>query len=239
MDPPPGHLRFVASTAVSTAPVPDIHQLEAELCRLPEVKAARVVADSSGALIEVHIVATPEKHPKQLVRDVQTVSFATFGVDVDRRIVSVVQLDDHSRMFEAAAPKLEVLATPEPRLRVAKVTVETSDDDTQVRVTVERGDQSGAGSSVGPPVASLLPRLAAEAALAAVRDLEPLAAPVAVEMASVSALGARRIAHVAVVCAAFSADEVLTGSAVVRNDDASAIARAVLDALNRRLPALR
>lgn len=225
--------------AVSTAPVPDVHQLEVELCRLPEVKAARVVADSEGALIEVHIVATPEKHAKQLVRDVQTVSLATFGIDVDRRIVSVVQLDEHSRRFEAPPPKLEVLATPEPRLRVVKVSVETSDDNTQVRVTVERGDDSGTGASVGPPVASLLPRLAADAALAAVRDLEPLSAPVAVEMASVSDLGARRIAHVAVVCAAFSSDEVLTGSAVVRSDDASSIARAVLDALNRRLPALR
>lgn len=225
--------------AVSTAPVSDVRQLEAELSRLPEVKAARVVADESGALIEVHIVATPEKHAKQLVRDVQTIALASYGLDVDRRIVSVVQLDERSPLFDAPPPKLEVIATPEPRLRVSRVTVEASEDDTQVRVTVERGEASGIGSSVGPPVASLLPRLTADATLAALRELEPLSAPLALEMASLTDLGARRIANVAIVCAGSSGDEVLTGSAVVRSDDASAIARAVLDALNRRLPALR
>ena len=224
---------------VSTAPVPNVRELEAELCRLTEVKAARVVADASGALIEVHIVATAEKHAKQLVRDVQTIALANYGIDVDRRIVSIVQLDERSPMFDAPPPKLEVVAKPEPRLRVSKVTVEASEDDTQVHVTVERGEAEGSGSSVGPPVASLLPRLAADAALAAIRDLEPVNAPLAVEMANLTDLGTRRIANVAIVCAAFAGDEVLTGSAVVRSDDASAIARAVLDALNRRLPALR
>lgn len=225
--------------AVSTAPIPEVRQLEAELCRLPEVKAARVVADESGSLIEVHIVATPEKHAKQLVRDVQTIALANYGIDVDRRIISVVQLDERSPLFDAPPPKLEVVATPEPRLRVSRVSIDASDDDTQVRVTVERGEATATGSSIGPPVASLLPRLTADAALGAVRELEPLSAPVAIEMATVTELGARRIASVAIVCAAFAGDEVLTGSAVVRSDDASAIARAVLDALNRRLPALR
>ena len=239
MGPPPDRYRSVASWVVSTAPIPDVRELEAELCRLTEVKAARVVADGSGSLIEVHIVATPEKHAKQLVRDVQTIALANYGIDVDRRIVSIVQLDERSPLFDAPPPKLEVVANPEPRLRVSKVTVEASEDDTQVHVTVERGEAEGTGSSVGPPVASLLPRLAADAALAAIRDLEPVNAPLAVEMANLTDLGARRIANVAIVCAAFAGDEVLTGSAVVRSDDASAIARAVLDALNRRLPALR
>ena len=239
MDPPHDRHGSVASLAVSTAPVSEVHELEAELRRLPEVMAARVVADESGSLIEVHIVATPEKHAKQLVRDVQTMALATLGVDIDRRIVSIVQLNDRSAGFETQAPNLEMMPAAEPRLRVAKVSVETSDSTTRVQVTVERGDADGTASSVGPPLAALLPRLTADAALAAVRQLEPLSAPLAVEMATLSDLGARRIANVAIVCAALAGDEVLTGSAVVRSDDASAIARAVLDALNRRLPAFR
>lgn len=225
--------------SVSTAPVPDVRGLEVELNRLPGVKAARVVTDASGTPVEVHVVATPEKHAKQLVRDIQTVCQASFGVDLDRRIVSIVQLDENSPLFDTAPPKLEVVATPEPRLRVTSVGVEAFDHESRVRVTVERGAEIGTGASVGPPMMSLLPRLAADAALGAVRELEPLSAPVAVEGASVVDLGSRRIATVTVVCAAFTGDEVLTGSAVVRADEASAVARAVLDALNRRLPALR
>lgn len=224
---------------MSTAPASDPHALEVELARVPGVRAARVVADEGGTPIEVHVVATPEKHAKQLVRDVQTVALATCGIDLDRRIVSVVQIDDRSPLFETQAPRLEIVATPEPRLRVRAVNVEATDSMTRVNVAVERGDDEGRGDVSGPPVASLLPRLAADAALAAVRDLEPLSAPLAVEMAALNELGVRRVATVAIVSAGHAGDEVLTGSAVVRSDDASAVARAVLDALNRRLPALR
>ena len=70
----------------------DLHTVENEITRLPEVVACRIVADSVGHPVEVHVLAHPGKHPKQVVRDVQSVALASFDVDIDRRIVSVVQL---------------------------------------------------------------------------------------------------------------------------------------------------
>src|SRR5919112_1665700 len=71
----------------------DLDEVEAALVRIPEVTAARIVADATGRIVEVHILSLPHKHAKQVVRDVQSVAMATFGLDLDRRIVSVVQLD--------------------------------------------------------------------------------------------------------------------------------------------------
>src|ERR1700710_2477604 len=70
----------------------EVLQLERELCRLPEISAARVVTDQNGRPTEVHILADPAKHAKQGGRDVQSVALASFGIEIDRRIVSVVQL---------------------------------------------------------------------------------------------------------------------------------------------------
>ena len=70
----------------------EVLELERELCRLPEISAARVVVDGSGRPTEVHILADTAKHAKQVVRDVQSVALASFGIELDRRIVSVVQL---------------------------------------------------------------------------------------------------------------------------------------------------
>ena len=70
----------------------DMAQVEAELKRLPDVVGARVVADDIGRPIEIHVLAETGKHPKQIVRDVQSVALASFGLEIDRRIVSVVQL---------------------------------------------------------------------------------------------------------------------------------------------------
>ncbi len=72
----------------------ELAEVERELCRIPEVRAARIVADSSGNPVEVHVLAVPGKHAKQIVRDVQSVAMATVGMDIDHRIVSVVQLED-------------------------------------------------------------------------------------------------------------------------------------------------
>src|SRR3954451_4055641 len=71
----------------------DLREVERELCRLPEVNAARIVEDEIGRPVEVHILASRDKHAKQIVRDVQSVAMATFGLDLDRRVVSVVQLE--------------------------------------------------------------------------------------------------------------------------------------------------
>src|SRR5271169_2416676 len=70
----------------------DVQAIENEVSRLPEVVACRIVSDSLGQPVEVHVLAHSGKHPKQVVRDVQSVAMASFGVDIDRRIVSVVQL---------------------------------------------------------------------------------------------------------------------------------------------------
>ena len=78
---------------VQTTSGVDTDDLEQELCRVAEITAARVVADDQGVISEVHILSLPNKHAKQVVRDVQSVAMATFGLDLDRRIVSVVQLD--------------------------------------------------------------------------------------------------------------------------------------------------
>src|SRR5262245_36360690 len=68
-----------------------IEQVESEICRLPHVQVARIVTDGPR-VTEVHIVASPGKSAKQIVRDVQSVALATFGLELDHRVVSVVQL---------------------------------------------------------------------------------------------------------------------------------------------------
>jgi len=70
----------------------DLTEVEREICRLPDVSIARIVTETDGRVSEVHIVAHPGKHPKQIARDVQSIALASFGLDIDRRVISVVQL---------------------------------------------------------------------------------------------------------------------------------------------------
>jgi hypothetical protein len=45
-----------------------ITEVEREICRLPAVSLARVVADSNGQVIQAHLVVLPGTNPQQIVR---------------------------------------------------------------------------------------------------------------------------------------------------------------------------
>ncbi|MGH2819956.1 MAG: hypothetical protein ACRDJ5_04805, partial [Actinomycetota bacterium] len=83
-------------------------RLERELRRVPGVRSARVAG--VDAPTEIHIVASLARSPKQLVRDVQSLASAGFGMPIDHRIVSVVQLEEEPPP-EAAPAQLQ---PPEP-----------------------------------------------------------------------------------------------------------------------------
>src|SRR3954462_9241817 len=69
-------------------------ELEDALRRIQGVKAASVVTGPDAVPTEVHVLADPGKPAKQVVRDVQSLAMARYDIDIDHRIVSVVQMGD-------------------------------------------------------------------------------------------------------------------------------------------------
>ncbi len=67
-------------------------RLEQDLRKIPGVRSVRVVGQQHPE--EIHIVSSGERSPKQMVRDVQSLASAGFGLAIDHRIVSIVQLDE-------------------------------------------------------------------------------------------------------------------------------------------------
>lgn len=227
----------------------DLRQVELELCRLPEVTAARIVEDDVGRPVEVHILATREKHPKQIVRDVQSVSMATFGLDIDRRVISVVQLEGGSGDEAVVSSNGSNGSSGggrgggPARVVIGGIDVQKRQVRCNVKVTLEQGGEEAVGEAEGSIAASSRPRLVAAATLEALRELVPAVDAADVEAAQIVRVGARDIAVSSIVFVTNPPfEETSSGSAPVREAGASgeheAIARSVLSALNRRLPNL-
>ena len=89
---------------------PRLTQLEDELQKVSGITGARVVGDDAPT--EIHIVAGPGRTPKQLVRDVQSLAAASFDMQIDHRIVSIVQLDEEMKEDLEAEMTTEQLSTP-------------------------------------------------------------------------------------------------------------------------------
>jgi hypothetical protein len=205
----------------------DLAEVEREICRLPDVSIARLVAEPDGRVSEVHVVAHAGKHPKQIVRDVQSIALASFGLELDRRVISVVQL---------GAAALEDRLLPDPRPLIVAITAEASGLRSLVRVTLARDEDEAVGFAEGSVATTARHRLVATATVDALRQLEPAAECIDVDHAQIVRIGAHDIAVVTIVFVVPPAEQLVSGSAIVRpQQEADAVARAVLDATNRRL----
>ncbi len=211
----------------------DLAEVEAELCRLPDVAAVRIVADAVGRPVEVHVLAHTGKQPKQVVRDVQSVALASFGIELDRRIVSVVQLGPNGASHAETAP-IESTA----RARITSMQSQSSGLRTTVQVSLAyRGDEA-VGYAEGSVAGSARARLVALAALDALRQLESAADGLDVDSAQIVRAGSNDVMVVSLVYVDPPLEHHLTGSAMLHNNVDDATVRAVLDATNRRLPHL-
>ena len=213
----------------------DLRDVEAELCRLPDVAAVRIVSNDIGRPVEVHVLANTSKHAKQVVRDIQSVAMATFGLDLDRRIVSVVQLGPNGAgsTAEENAPVVEG-----ERTVIAGVQVNTSRLRTTIQVTLSQGSNDAVGFAEGSVASSTRLRLVASATLDALRQLVPSADALDVDTVRVEHIGDDDVVVVTMVCIDPPLEHTMSGSAVVRQTVDDAVVRAVLNSTNRRLPFL-
>lgn len=203
----------------------DAVALQEKIGRIEGVEAVRVVG-SNGAIDEIHVLARKTKPPKQLVRDVQSLAHALFGEDIDRRVVSIVQLADGDL---------------DGGLRPALVDIgETLDGSrAEVVVSLRWNDSLYKGTSSGAASAATRPRQIAEATIDALRQGIQKSAALGVNSMDVPLLGGRHIAVAQIVLVTDATERMLIGAAIVEDDEARAVVRAVLDALNRLLPDLR
>ncbi len=202
---------------------PSVSDLELTLNQVRGVYASRVMMDRRS-VSEIHIIASKERKPKQIIRDVETILYVKHGLRVDYRKISLVQLatDDLRRL---------PLARPEIR----RVDEECLGDQRRVQVEI-----FGAGRVVLGEACERIDHptpfySAAQATVQCVEKLVGRQIDVRVEHATALRLDAYEVAIVILTCWIEDREERLVGASFVGSHPAESAARATLDALNRRI----
>lgn len=152
------------------SPPPSQHQIEQLLQSLTGVVSARAVVDSEQRVIELHVLAAPDLHPKQVVRNVESALNAGLGIEIDRRVVSVAQVESGASTAgaPASAEAGDAAEAGQPDAgRLVYSGYEASrlgSRRARCAVTLVRGDERFAGTGEGPDT----PQGRAEAAARAV-----------------------------------------------------------------------
>ncbi|RJQ08295.1 MAG: hypothetical protein C4551_05420 [Bacillota bacterium] len=192
--------------------------------QIREVMAVRVIAGESGEIEEIHVLAGNGRGPKQIVRDIESSLMARFGVSIDHKKISVAQVEEGSSQ--------QSWGTGRPRLIGVRFTVDASRAEAEVQV--EFDDVVHTGRADGPATALNKLRVVAEATLGAIGEYFNSNCQLALDDVEIVGMRSRRIVLTVMSLLTESGEEILTGTSLVKGAEADAIARSVMDALNRR-----
>ncbi|MFN3689320.1 MAG: hypothetical protein ACK4UU_00160 [Fimbriimonadales bacterium] len=201
-------------------------QIESVLRELRGVCGARVVADESGLIQEIHLLVEADRNPKQAVRDVESALLAHFGIHIDHRKVSVAQKGSATKLHDS--------------MRLRWQDVQLSHEGTRAVVTVllERNGVVFRGVASGVRSSTQIPRLVASATLRAVEAAHGLCERFGLEdVSTTTVVGGYPVAVVLVSAVRDQGEDLLVGSALIRHDALRAVGLATLDAVNRRVSA--
>ncbi len=197
--------------------------VEQALTAVPGLIGSRLVPGFDRDIDELHVLTTLDRHPKQTVRDVQTVLMARFGLPTDHRVISVVQLEEGQGLPITS------------RVAIAEVGLRRVGESMVAEVALERDGEVVRTTGEAPTTSSGRHRAIARATIAAVQQMLDEAPAVELEGVEMVTVGGSTLAVTVLEVQGERTGGLLSGTAIVRDTPQDAIARSVLDATNRIL----
>lgn len=209
----------------SESPVVDREEIEATLCQIAEIEAARVVGNDNDLIQELHVLASGEKAPRQIVRDIESLLMARFGIAVDHKRISIAQISNGNGDQKRG----------QERLKITNINMHVQDKAATLEVKLEHHGKQYTGLAAGPPSQSGRLRLAALAALDAAGKCAADDTNFALEQVAIVPAGTGKVAVACISVIARAGEEMYSGSAVVKTNESDAVVKATLSAINRYL----
>jgi len=199
--------------------------IESVIRSLINVGSVRVVMDKGGAIEEIHVLTDSSRAPKQLVRDVESALMAHFGIEFDHKKISVAQTRN-GKQFGFA----------EGRLRFADVFISLNGARVEAVVHLNNNGETYTGTASGHSSSHNQLRLIGTATLRAAENCQGSDGTLVLEDLNASVnLSGRNVVVVSVNMITPRGEDLLVGSAIVKQDLWKAVVNATLDAINRRL----
>jgi hypothetical protein len=206
----------------------DPRLIETSVRQVQGVYACRVVLESPSEIAEIHVVGSPSRRPKQIVRDIESLLFAKFGLRVNFRKISLAQLQEE-RGFTMLGN----------RPRLAESAFSSDGEQDRVSVRLVDGSSSVMGEASAPASSVDKGRLGSMAVLCALDRMSHGTGEFRVDAIERVPVGDRAVTVVLINVGFGSGEETLIGTAFYRGDSVEAAARATLDSVNRRLSLIR
>jgi hypothetical protein len=211
---------------------------ESLILSLRDVRGVDISAHGDE-ILEINILASGQRSPKQIARDVRSALKAELKFDIDYRKISVAQRQEITPDLESEGgqvidlvPALEAAAQAR-RLRFHGLNLSLSPGLATVRVELGLGEREAAGEAEGPQGGDEIARLIARATLKAVDCFLPGDCRFSLSDLRRLDLGGEDVFLVGIMLQNGRLRQLLTGSCPAGGDLQTPVVYATLAALNR------
>ncbi len=180
------------------------------------------IISNENEILEIHILTNNIRSPKQIVRDVETAIITTFDYRLDRKIISIAQIE--SEYDE----KIK-------RIKFEELTLTTNINTIECSLTLSYEEQEYTVSQTGINTHSNKRKIVADTTIKVVEKILEKTAVFDIQDVITQTSGSVIVTTILVNMLNGGTEEIIVGSAIVKNDINESIAKATLSAVNRRI----
>ncbi|KRQ87786.1 hypothetical protein ABG79_00591 [Caloramator mitchellensis] len=199
----------------------DFQVVQDTINKIEGVINSKVVSENNE-IVEIHIIANSSRSPKQIVRDIESTLMAKYDFRIDKNKISIAVIQSEDMMSTK-------------RIKLHSVAVKTLLNTIEYNVNLLYDNNEYTIDGVGINTQANRKKLIAQATLQGVEKIIGQEFLFDVQDVIVNTTNTVSVVTVIVNSLVGGHEEALVGSAVVRKDLNEAIARATLDAINRRI----
>lgn len=178
---------------------------------------------SGEEITEIHALSDTSRSPKQIARDIQSALMVRFGLNVDHKLISIAQIPSENTV------KFK------DRLVFEEISISKSKQHSSARVTLRDGDSTFNGEASGLNDCMEVNKMICQATLNAVANFADPGVRLSPVAVNVFDLAGEKAVAVSIAVKIQSSVEHFLGSSFIGDDAGSAVVKATLDALNRKL----
>lgn len=203
----------------------DLVDFEEIISKIQGIINVKIVSEGEN-IIEVHVLSNKIRAPKQIVRDIESSLMATFGYKIDRKVISVAQIEiNQCKTFK--------------KIQLEGISMATSGSFIECTVKLLHEEEEYFGEHRCIKTTDNKKKIVAKGTIKAVEAI--LGQAVLFDIYDVIVSVNRQITFVNVLVNMLSSEgeDIVIGSAIVEEDLSEAIAEASLNAISRKIEKIK
>lgn len=198
----------------------DYTDFEEIICKIDDVSKCKIIA-SGDELTEIHVLAGINRSPKQISRDIETALLTLKDYSVDRKIISIAQIDTGFK---------EKLG----RIKFEGINLTSFENKVKCEVSLDYEEESYKVVETGIKSSAIKKKIVARSTLKAVEKILDKENIFDVMNVCITNCGDVSFVSVLITMVPHDSEEtVVVGSSIIKDDINESIAKASLDAVNR------